>query len=188
MKNILEQIISDKRSEVDSAKLQRPVQLLEQSKYFDRSCISLRASLLKEDLAIISEIKRASPSAGTINEMDDMSHIMLSYVANGAAGLSILTDQKYFQGTAGDILYYRDLHDKPILRKDFIIDAYQIIEAKSIGADCILLIAAALEAQALKDLAKFARSLGLETLLEVKERSEIDPYISEDISIIGVNN
>ena len=188
MKNVLEQIIANKRKEVDLLKSARPVNEFERSTYFQRECFSLKESIQNTSVAIISEIKRASPSAGNINAADNLEEIVLSYVNAGAAGLSILTDQKYFKGSTKDIRSIRDLHYKPILRKDFIIDEYQVLEAKSIGADCILLIAAALPPSELKLLARVAKSLGLEVLMEVKERNEIEPYLSDDIDLVGVNN
>lgn len=185
---ILEEIINYKYSEVIENMSLYPVKLLERSPYFGSECISLKKYLLREDKSgIIAEFKRKSPSKGMINQYADIEQVTIGYMQAGASALSILTDKKYFGGCNEELTEARKLNYCPILRKDFIVDEYQIVEAKSIGADAILLIAAALEKDKLKSLAKFAKTFGLEVLMEVHNEKEIDKA-NESVDIIGVNN
>lgn len=187
--NILDQIIADKHKEVAERKDLYPVKLLEKSLYFETPCLSLEHYLLRPDKSgIIAEIKRKSPSKGDINPYVSVERTSIGYMQAGASALSVLTDTKYFGGKNEDLLTARKYNYCPILRKDFTVDEYQIVEAKSIGADAILLIAAALEPARLKELAAFARSLSLEVLLEVHNREELDAALNEHISVLGVNN
>jgi len=187
--SILEKIIAYKKTFVELSKKERPAGLLERLATFSLSPISFSAHLRnKEKAGIIAEIKRSSPSAGAINTNVDVEKISQAYTEAGAAALSVLTDEKFFGGSYKDIEIARKNTICPILRKDFIIDEYQILEAKSIGADCILLIAACLDAKDCKSLAQFAKSLELEVLLEVRTKEEIDSHFNAYIDIIGVNN
>ncbi len=185
--NILETIIEHKKIEVRSKKLEMSVSNLEKSDFFKRKTLSLKKFLLDETRSgIITEFKRKSPSKGIINDNADVVEITSAYTANGASALSILTDEKFFGGSAHDLIKAR-VNEIPILRKDFVIDEYQIAEAKSIGADAILLIAACLSPQQVKTLAKFAKNLQLEVLLELHEEAEL-AHICDDTEIIGINN
>jgi len=187
--NILDKIIEHKRSEVEGRKELYPVKLLEQTIYFDTPTVSLRKYLKREDkVGIIAEIKRRSPSEGDINPYIDVENLSIGYMQAGASALSVLTDNKFFGGSSEDLTVARKFNFCPILRKDFIIDEYQIAEAKSIGADAILLIASVLSPSQLKELAKFANGLGLEVLMEVHGQNEFESHFNEDVSVIGVNN
>ena len=186
---ILDQILEHKRKEVEERKSLYPVKLLQQSIYFPTSCVSLKKYLLREDKSgIIAEIKRKSPSKGVINPHVSVERTSIGYMQAGASALSILTDKQFFGGSNDDLTTARKFNFCPILRKDFIIDEYQIIEAKSIGADAILLIAAALEPKKLKELCAFAHSLGLEVLMEVHDDVELSNNLEAGADLIGVNN
>jgi indole-3-glycerol phosphate synthase len=187
--DILEQIIAHKREEVAQQKELFPVKLLEKSIYFPSHTVSLTRYITRSDKSgIIAEIKRKSPSKGIINKHVNVESTSIGYMQAGASALSILTDEKFFGGSNKDLSTARKFNFCPILRKDFIVDEYQIVEAKSIGADAILLIAAALESHETAALAKMARSLGLEVLLEVHNQEELEAHINDDINIVGVNN
>jgi indole-3-glycerol phosphate synthase len=189
MKNILREIVDHKRSEVEERQELHPVKLLEKSIYFESKPVSLRSYLQRPDkIGVIAEIKRRSPSKGDINTYISVEHLSLGYMQSGASALSILTDMKYFGGKNEDLTTGRRFNFCPILRKDFMIDPYQVIEAKSIGADVILLIAAAISPQLTKELASLARSLGLEVLLEVHNAHEIETHLCDEIDLLGVNN
>ncbi len=186
---ILDEILKYKRKEVDERKSLYPVKLLQQSIYFSTSCVSLKKYLLRDDKSgIIAEIKRKSPSKGVINPHVSVERTSIGYMQAGVSALSILTDKQFFGGSNEDLTTARKFNFCPILRKDFIIDEYQIIEAKSIGADAILLIAAALEARELKELCTFAHSLGLEVLMEVHDDMELKNNMEAGADLIGVNN
>jgi indole-3-glycerol phosphate synthase len=185
--NILEKIIAHKRIEVSENRLNAPVQLLEGQEFFSRPVISLSKSLLDHNsTGIIAEFKRQSPSRGVINANADVVAVTTAYARNGAAALSVLTDMNFFGGSNADLEKVR-VNNIPILRKDFIIDEYQILEAKAIGADVILLIAACLNPSDVKQLAAFAKSLGLEVLLEIHNEDEL-AHICDECDVIGVNN
>ena len=188
MSNILDEIIAWKQKEVAQGKVERPVSKLEQLPAFQRSPISLSKSLLEPSkYGIIAEVKRRSPSKGDIHRDADVLEVTQGYVHAGASALSVLTDNKFFGGKNEDLEMARSGNTCPILRKDFTIDAYQVIEAKAIGADAILLIAACLEKDQLKSLAQLAKSLGLEVLMEVHDRAELDRW-NEYVDVVGVNN
>lgn len=185
---ILEKIIAHKQREVPEKRELVPVKKLEQSIHFSAPIISLKHYLQRPDkLGIIAEVKRKSPSKGDLNRYISVEKLSIGYMQAGASALSILTDSKFFGGSNEDLTTAGKFNYCPILRKDFVIDEYQIIEARSIGADAILLIAAVLNAREIRTLAAFAVSLGLEVVLEVHELSEI-PEDFENISILGVNN
>jgi indole-3-glycerol phosphate synthase len=185
--NILDKIIERKKEEVAERKLVAPILSLENSAFFSRPVFSLKQFLLDETkTGIIAEFKRKSPSKGIINDKVDVLDVTKAYTEFGASGLSILTDEDFFGGSSKDLKRARVNHI-PILRKDFIIDEYQIIEARSIGADVILLIAANLTPQRVKELAIFAKKLDLEVLLEIHTEEELQ-HICTEIEIVGVNN
>jgi indole-3-glycerol phosphate synthase len=187
--NILEEIIAYKKEAGKEKKGLYPVKLLEKSIHFGAPTISLKKYLLREDkYGIIAEIKRKSPSKGIINNYISIERISIGYMQAGASALSILTDEKYFGGSNDDLRMARQFNFCPILRKEFIIDEYQLLEARSIGADAILLIAAALKPREIKDLSRQARDLGLEVLMEVHNEAELIKNIHETVDIIGVNN
>lgn len=188
--SILDQIITKKREELAASKLTISVAQLEKQAYFARDCHSLSMSLIAPaSSGIIAEFKRKSPSKGIINDRMGVDEVTRGYVQAGAACLSVLTDEHFFGGTHADFELARKTNpDTPLLRKDFMIDEYQIIEAKSMGADVVLLIAAALSPSEIKTLGTLARSLGMETLLEVHDQEELDRSLGDYISVVGVNN
>ncbi|HOZ85328.1 MAG TPA: indole-3-glycerol phosphate synthase TrpC [Niabella sp.] len=185
--NILDKIVAHKKIEVATRKQYTSIKDLEARPAFSIPAISLSASLLKKDsTGIIAEFKRKSPSKGFIKEQADVKEITTAYTQHGAACLSVLTDENFFGGSDADLIQAR-ANDIPILRKDFIIDEYQILEAKAIGADVILLIAACLSPKEVEDLAKFANALGLQTILELHAEEELE-HICEATNIVGINN
>ncbi len=187
--NILDKIVAHKRTEVAGRKSLYPVKLLEQSIYFATQPVSLKKYIQRKDKSgIIAEIKRKSPSKGVINPHVSVERTSIGYMQAGASALSVLTDKEFFGGSNDDLTLARKYNFCPILRKDFTIDEYQIVEAKSIGADAILLIAAALEPERLKELADFAHSFGLEVLLEVHNDEELQANLDAGADLIGVNN
>jgi indole-3-glycerol phosphate synthase len=187
--NILDQIIEHKKKEVEERKSLYPVKLLEQSIYFSTQPVSMKKYILREDLTgIIAEFKRKSPSKGIINAHASVERTSIGYMQAGASALSVLTDKQFFGGSNDDLMTARKFNFCPIIRKDFTIDEYQIIEAKSIGADAILLIAAVLESQRSKALTSLAHSLGLEVLLEVHDEDELRKNLDVGADMIGVNN
>lgn len=186
--NILQTIAASKRIEVAQNKELIPIKLLERSPYFGSKTVSLSKYLQRSDKhGIIAEFKRKSPSKGFINEFANAAEITTGYMQSGASALSVLTDTKFFGGSSKDLTDARKHNFCPILRKDFILEEYQIIEAKSIGADAILLIAALLQPNEIKLLASFAKSLGLEILLEIHSKNELNA-ICPEIDVVGVNN
>ncbi len=187
--NILDQIIAHKRTEVAERKSLYPVKLLEKSIYFSTPAVSLKKYLLRPDKSgIIAEIKRKSPSKGDINRYVSVERTSIGYMQAGASALSVLTDTQFFGGKNEDLTAARKFNFCPILRKDFTVDEYQLIEAKSIGADAVLLIAAVLEPKEITQLAQMAHSLGLEVLLEVHNREELERSLSPHVDLVGVNN
>lgn len=186
---VLEDIVAHKRKEVQSAQELYPVKLLERSPYFETKTVSLSQYLSRPGSSgVIAEIKRKSPSRGVINNNISVEKLSIGYMQAGAAALSILTDKEFFGGSNGDLTTARKVNFCPILRKEFVIDPYQIIEAKSIGADVILLIARILTATQLKELAELARSLGLEVLCEIHEESELDRSVIDAVTQLGINS
>ncbi|HET7899479.1 MAG TPA: indole-3-glycerol phosphate synthase TrpC, partial [Flavisolibacter sp.] len=172
--NILETIIEYKKGEVAQRKKEWPVAVLEKERFFQRETFSLKKSLLDQrKTGIIAEFKRKSPSKGTINNRDSVEAVTKAYFGYGASGISILTDYEFFGGSLDDLVAARD-NGLPLLRKDFMIDEYQLIEAKAFGADVILLIAACLSPQEVKTLSTAAKGLGLEVLLELHDETELD--------------
>ncbi|MDO9153757.1 MAG: indole-3-glycerol phosphate synthase TrpC [Paludibacter sp.] len=185
--NILDRIIASKVIEVASRKLSTPISVLENAPAFSRKCLSMKQSLLNSESGIISEFKRKSPSLGWIHEDADVVDVTAGYSAAGAAGISILTDEEYFGGTPMDLMAARPFILCPVLRKDFVIDEYQLYEAKAMGADVVLLIAAALTVEQTLELALKAHELGLEVLLEVHNAKELG-HANDFVDMLGVNN
>ncbi len=187
--NLLEEIIAYKKEDIEQRKELYPVKLLEKSIHYEAPVVSLKKYLLREDkCGIIAEIKRKSPSKGLINPHVSIERTSIGYMQAGASALSILTDEKYFGGSNDDLKLARKFNFCPILRKEFIVDEYQVIEAKSIGADAILLIAAALEPDQIQYLSMQAHQLGLEVLMEIHNEEELQNNIHDSVDIIGVNN
>ena len=190
--DILSEIIAHKRTEVELQKQSvSPEQLREQvQKLMESSSVprhSMRQALASSPTGIIAEFKRRSPSKGWIYETAKAEEIPAAYETAGASALSILTDEKFFGGSLRDISTARPLVDIPILRKDFIIDEYQLLQARIVGADAVLLIAACLTQKECTTLTTQAHALGLEVLLEIHNPSEL-PYINKEVDMLGVNN
>jgi indole-3-glycerol phosphate synthase len=187
--NILDKIIAQKRLEVAERKELYPVRLLEKSLCFDSTPVSMRKYIQRPDLSgIIAEFKRKSPSKGIINAHAPVERTTIGYMQAGASALSVLTDKPFFGGSNEDLTLARRFNFCPIIRKDFTIDEYQVLEAKSIGADAILLIAAVLTPAESKTLAALAHSLGMEVLLEVHDEAELQANLEVGADMIGVNN
>ncbi len=185
--NILDKIIVQKRIEVEQRKATTSVADLLKQPFYASPVLSLKQFLLDERrTGIIAEFKRRSPSKGIINDRADVVEVTTAYTTNGASCLSVLTDEFFFGGCTDDLIKAR-VNQIPILRKDFIIDEYQVTEAKAMGADVILLIAACLTPVEVKRLATFAKSLGLEVLLELHAEEELG-HICEETEIVGINN
>lgn len=185
--NILDKIIEQKKIEVAERKAAVSVEQLQQSALYNRSIFSLKQFLRDETkTGIIAEFKRKSPSKGIINGSADVVEVTKAYAENGASCLSVLTDELFFGGKTEDLQKAR-VNAIPILRKDFMIDEYQITEARAMGADVILLIAACLTPGRVKELALFAKSLGLEVLLEIHNEEELE-HICDATEIVGINN
>ena len=187
---ILEKIIAFKKQEVAKIKAEIPVKRLVESPSFKRTSISLKQSLIDSySTGIIAEFKRQSPSKGVINERATVSEVTNGYLEANVAAQSILTDTSFFGGTMADLMEARTINStKPILRKDFIVDGFQIVEAKAIGADAVSLIATCLTAQELKNYGQLARDLGLEVLYEIHTQEDLDKINDLDQKIIGINN
>lgn len=187
--DILEKIVLEKKKEVAAHKENMKVSELEKGESFQRKGISLKQRLIDaEPFGIISEFKRKSPSKGIINDKLDVVETTKGYQYAGASGISILTDTPFFGGTYEDLIRARKELTCPVLRKDFIVDEYQVVETKAMGADVMLLIAACLSKKEIVDLAKLARQVGLEILLEIHSEAEYDENLMEYIDILGVNN
>lgn len=185
--NILDKIVAHKREEIDVRKGMVTEAELMTSKYFDRTCFSLAQKLTEPDATgIIAEFKRKSPSKGFINQFADVKQITAAYTKYGACGLSVLTDNEFFGGNTNDLVLARE-NQIPVLRKDFILDPYQVMAAKAMGADVILLIAACLSIGEVKFLAAYAKELKMEVLLELHEEKEME-HICESIDMVGINN
>ncbi|RED48313.1 indole-3-glycerol phosphate synthase TrpC [Seonamhaeicola aphaedonensis] len=186
--NILDKIVLDKRKEVDLRKGLIPVSQLEQSVLFSRETVSLAERLKISKSGIIAEHKRRSPSKSIINNSLNTQDVASGYENAGVCGMSVLTDGKYFGGSLDDLLTARASCNLPLLRKEFIIDEYQILEARAYGADVILLIAAILTREEIKQLSEIAKSLNLNVLLEVHNEEELHKSIMPSLDMLGVNN
>nr|WP_299035599.1 indole-3-glycerol phosphate synthase TrpC [uncultured Tenacibaculum sp.] len=187
---ILDKIIAFKKQEVAKIKAEVAVKKLVESPNFKRQPISLKKSLLEPySTGIIAEFKRQSPSKGIINDKATITEVTNGYLDANVAAQSILTDTSFFGGTMADLMEARVINQqKPILRKDFIVDGFQIVEAKAIGADVVLLIATCLTAEQLKNYGQLATDLGLEVLYEVHTQEDLDKIGDLDNKIIGINN
>ena len=186
--NILEKIVRDKRIEVDLRKQLIPISQLEQSVLFKRETISLANNLHRSKYGIIAEHKRRSPSKSVINQNLNVQDVAIGYENAGVCGMSVLTDGKYFGGSLDDLLIARSSSNLPLLRKEFIIDEYQILEAKAYGADVILLIAAVLSRDEIKQFSELAKRLHLDVLLEVHNEIELHKSLMPSLDMLGVNN
>ncbi|MEC4004929.1 indole-3-glycerol phosphate synthase TrpC [Flavobacterium sp. SUN052] len=186
--NILDRIIIDKRQEVLLKKSLIPISQLENSVLFNSKTVSLSKNLRASSSGIIAEHKRRSPSKAEINYNFTVEEVVKGYENAGVCGISVLTDGKYFGGSLDDLLLARASVNVPLLRKEFIVDEYQILEAKAFGADVILLIASVLTREEIKKFSEFAQSLALEVLLEVHDELELEKSIMPSLDLIGVNN
>ena len=184
--NILDKIIQHKKQEVDEAKKTTSVEQLQDSEFFERQTFSLKESL-KSRSGIIAEFKRKSPSKGIINDKATPLEVVSSYEKFGASGISMLTDSQFFGGNFNDILKIRNHIKIPILRKDFMIADYQFYEAKALGADVVLLIAACLSADQVREFSALAHQLQMEVLLEIHDESELG-HFNENVDLVGINN
>ncbi len=184
---ILDKILADKAIEVANRKAVKTIEDLMNESGFSRDTLSLKKNLMESNSGIISEFKRKSPSKGWIHQDADVTAVTSGYSQAGASAISILTDEIYFGGTPADVIAARPQVTCPILRKEFVIDEYQLYEARTMGADLILLIAAALTPQQTKDLARKAHELNLEVLLEVHNEEELG-HANEFVDMLGVNN
>ncbi len=186
--NILDTIVERKKAEIAERKQQKSLDMIKADDYYSRKTISLVEGLSKPNASgIIAEFKRKSPSKGIINDRVDPVEVTKAYQDAGASAVSILTDAYFFGGNDQDLLRARQTLDIPILRKEFIIDEYQVHEAKALGADLILLIAACLSKEEVVRFSTLARSLGLEVLLELHDEDELD-HVCDTIDLVGINN
>ena len=192
MSDILEKILATKTEEVAAARKSRPLASLRNEAEARRDIRDFAGALTRRQSAgragVIAEIKKASPSKGIIRPDFQPAAIAESYAGHGAACLSVLTDVRYFQGAADYLVAARDACDLPVLRKDFLVDEYQVFEARAMGADCILLIVAALDDARLADFEAIARELGMAVLVETHDAAELDRALRLVSPLIGVNN
>lgn len=186
--SILEKIVADKKVGVALQKQLFPLSYLEQSPLFERKGQSLSSALRKSTSGIIAEHKRRSPSRHHINSSLSVTQVAMEYENAGACGMSVLTNTRYFGGALEDLNLARSVTQFPLLRKEFIVDEYQIVEAKAHGADAILLIAAILTPKEIKNFSELAARLGLETLLEVHDATELAQSLFPSVHMVGVNN
>ncbi|GAB5475918.1 MAG: indole-3-glycerol phosphate synthase TrpC [Maribacter sp.] len=186
--NILDKIIADKRKEVALKKSIIPTKQLEASVLFERNTHSLVKALRNSTSGIIAEHKRRSPSKGTISQLTNVAQVAKGYQKAGVCGMSVLTDIKYFGGSLEDLVLARAAVNIPLLRKEFIVNEYQLVEAKAHGADVILLIAAVLSREEIKVFSELSKSLDLEVLLEVHNEAELHKSIMPSLDMLGVNN
>lgn len=188
MATILEDIIANKRREVAAMKRLVPdAQLIAAAEKVEYNPVSLSSAIVNSPTGIIAECKRRSPSKGEIHPKAKVADVVAGYASNGAAACSVLTDTAYFGGSLTDLTVARNAVTVPLLRKDFVVDAYQIYQARVCGADAILLIASALTAMEVRNFTAIAHGVGLEVLLELHDISELDKYTDES-DLVGVNN
>ena len=192
MNDILERIVAVKREEIaaaralrDAASLRRAAEALTDRRDFVGA---MRTRMVSGNSAVIAEIKKASPSKGLLRQDFVPAQIAQSYAAHGAACLSVLTDAKFFQGSPQFLEQARQVCSLPVLRKDFIVDAYQVLESGAMGADCILLIAACLDDAQMHDLEQQANALRMAVIVEVHDASELDQALRLETPLIGINN
>lgn len=185
--NILDTIIAKKKFEVEKLKKDKSFTDLEAGPFFKNEVLNFKNYLLREDkTGIIAEFKRQSPSKGIINNTSIVTDVTTAYTKYGASAISVLTDKDFFCGSINDLME-ATINEVPLLRKDFIIDEYQLLESKAYGAEVILLIAACLSKEEVKELAGFAKNIGLNVLLEIHNEEELE-HICEDIDVVGINN
>jgi indole-3-glycerol phosphate synthase len=185
---ILDEIVESKRDEIAEHKRQRPLEALAESELYAAPRRGFSRALQPPGRAIIAEVKKASPSRGVIRADFDAVSIARAYERNGARALSVLTDAPFFHGSLAYLEAIRRVVALPLLRKDFVVDPYQIHEARAFGADAVLLICAILDDRSLRELASLARRLELDALVEVHSREELDRAIACDASLVGINN
>jgi len=188
MNNILDKIIKNKKIEVDKKKEIFSLNFIKSQPLFKRNTISLKSKIKSSNTGVIAEFKRCSPSKKNINSNLSAFNVSKSYEENGACGMSILTDNKYFGGSLEDLIQARNNSNLPLLRKEFIIDKYQIYESKAFGADIILLIASILTKSEIIEFSLIAKSLDLEVLIEVHNENEIHKSLNSNIDFVGINN
>ena len=185
--NILDKIIDKKKIEIEKRKASKSIYELERGPFFKNKTLCFKKFLLREDkTGIIAEFKRQSPSKGIINNKATVEEVTTAYAKYGASGISVLTDEEFFGGSLNDLLA-ATINEVPLLRKDFIIDEYQLLESKAYGAEVILLIAACLTVTQVKSLASFAKNIGLNVLLEIHNEEELE-HVCDDVDVVGVNN
>ncbi|CAB3764992.1 indole-3-glycerol phosphate synthase TrpC [Paraburkholderia humisilvae] len=191
MSDVLNKIIAVKREEIAANRQAKPIEVLQrdgQAQPVRDFVGALRAKHASGLPAVIAEAKKASPSKGLIRDPFEPAHIAASYQRHGAACMSVLTDRNFFQGSAADLSAARNACALPVLRKDFMVDPYQIHEARAMGADCILLIAAALEPAQMRDFEALAHSLNMAVLVEVHSREELNIALTLKTPLVGINN
>ena len=192
MADILRRILATKRAEVEAARTSVPLAEMERRARAAAAprdfAGALRAKIAAGKPAVLAEIKRASPSKGLLRDPFEPAEIARSYAAAGAACLSVLTDREYFQGAPEHLAAARAACTLPVLRKDFVVEPYQVYEARALGADCILLIAAALSAGDMRGLEQLAQGLGMAALVEVHEAAELEAALTLSTPLIGINN
>jgi indole-3-glycerol phosphate synthase len=192
MSDILERILATKRVEVEQARAARPLATLRadaEQRGGRRDFLgAMRRKLAAGQPAVIAEVKKASPSKGVLRAGFDPAAIARSYAANGAACLSVLTDREYFQGAPEYLAQAREASGLPALRKDFIVDAYQVFEARAMDADAVLLIAAALDDAQLREFEGLALALGMAVLVEVHDAAELERALRLSTPLVGINN
>ena len=190
--DILNRILARKQQEISARRQTMSLDDLQQQALAASAPRGFVAALKRRvelgESAVIAEIKKASPSKGVIRENFDVVEIAQSYEAGGASCLSVLTDQDFFQGHEDFLVAARSACQLPIIRKDFIVDPYQVVESRAIGADCILLIVAALDDETLKGLHQHARTLGMDVLVEVHNREELERALKLELELVGINN
>ncbi len=184
----LEDIARHVKDELASRRVKTPVAALKDRPWFARPTRGFAAAIAGRSRRIIAEVKRASPSQGIIRGDFDPVKIARDFAANGASALSVLTEEKYFQGSLDYLAAIKDAVELPLLRKDFTLDGYHLVEARSFGADAILLIVALLDPKRLRDLAVEARELGLDALVEVHTERELETALEAGARVIGINN
>jgi indole-3-glycerol phosphate synthase len=188
-KSILQEIASYKREEIKIQQREWPISVLERKSAFSNATFSLKNKLLKQrSPQVIAEFKRRSPSKGFFKREYDLKKILSNYQDSGAVAISILTDTNFFSGSLDDLTLARRSVALPLLRKDFVVDDYQIYQAKAFGADMILLIAAILSKEEIIKFSKIAKSLALEVLLEIHSRQELEQSLTSEVDFVGVNS
>ncbi len=189
MSDILERIVAEKRGEIERARRERPIEALMERLASAPPVRDFTAALRSgAGTKVIAEVKKASPSAGLIRPDFDPVAIARTYAASGAACISVLTDRKFFQGSLEDLSAVRTAVPVPVLRKDFILDKYQVLEARVAGADCVLLIAECLDDCRLRELYFYAGELGMESLIEIYEPGNLDRVLKLGPTLVGINN